>query len=179
MCLIEASELDFIDELLQANRTANSLRKYREDAKDGKSEWTLENGLLKYQKRLVVAEDRNLRTRLIAEAHCQVSTAHPGKNKTRKIIGDRYYWPGMTIDIDRYIRNCNDCRRSTVPQDKTPGLLKPLPIPERPWKHISMDFHKLPKDRSGYNAVMLLVDRFGKRPISIPCYKTITAKEAA
>ena len=100
MCLIEASELDFIDELLQANRTANSLRKYREDAKDGKSEWTLENGLLKYQKRLVVAEDRNLRTRLIAEAHCQVSTAHPGKNKTQKIIGDRYYWPGMTIDID-------------------------------------------------------------------------------
>ena len=26
---------------------------------------------------------------------------------------------------------------------------------------------------------MLLVDCFGKRPISIPCYKTITAKEAA
>src|SRR5947207_10295378 len=32
---------------------------------------------------------------------------------------------------------------------------------------------------SGYDAVMILVDRFGKRLISIPCYKTITAKEAA
>ena len=42
-----------------------------------------------------------------------------------------------------------------------------------------MDFHELPKDRGGYDAVMILVDRFGKRPISIPCCKTITAKEAA
>src|SRR5436190_14437980 len=66
-----------------------------------------------------------------------------------------------------------------IPWDKTPGLLKPLPIPERPWKHILMDFHELPKDCGGYDTVMILVDHFGKRPISIPCYKTITAKEAA
>src|SRR5204863_5246227 len=66
-----------------------------------------------------------------------------------------------------------------IPWDKTPGLLKPLPIPERPWKHISMDFHELPKDCGGYDAVMILIDCFGKRPFSIPCCKTITAKEAA
>jgi len=58
--------------------------------------------------------------------------AHPGKNKTRRIIGDRYYWPGMVTDINRYVQNCDDCRRSTIPRDKTLGLLKPLPIPERP-----------------------------------------------
>jgi transposase InsO family protein len=42
-----------------------------------------------------------------------------------------------------------------------------------------MDFHELPKDRNGYDAVWILVDRFGKRTFSIPCKKTITAKEAA
>ena len=85
LCLINTSGLDFIDELLQANRTAPSIQEYREKAKNGKngeSNWTLDNGLLKYQERLVVAEDQNLRTRLIAEAHNQISTAHPGKNKT-------------------------------------------------------------------------------------------------
>src|SRR5271156_2111342 len=85
----------------------------------------------------------------------------------------------MTADIDRYVRNCNDCRRSTIPRDKTPGLLKPLPIPERPWQHISMDFHELPKDCNGYNTALILVDRFGKRTVSIPCYKTTDAKETA
>jgi len=58
--------------------------------------------------------------------------AYPGKNKTRRIISDRYYWPGMVMDINRYIWNCNDCYRSIIPRDKTLGLLKPLPILERP-----------------------------------------------
>src|SRR5436309_8064866 len=64
-----------------------------------------------------------------------------------------------------------------IPRDKTPELLKPLPIPERPWQYVSMDFHELPKDRSGYDAVMIFVDRFGKRAITAPCYKTVDAKE--
>ena len=34
-------------------------------------------------------------------------------------------------------------------------------------------------DQDGYNIVMVLVDHFGKRTISIPCHKSIDAKEAA
>jgi hypothetical protein len=39
----------------------------------------------------VVALDDNLQTRLIKEAHTQLSTAHLGKIKTYKLIGDHYY----------------------------------------------------------------------------------------
>ena len=85
----------------------------------------------------------------------------------------------MVMDINRYIQNCNNCYRSTIPRDKTLGLLKPLPIPERPWQYISIDFHKLPTDRDGYNMVIILVDHFGKRPFLIPCHKDINAKEVA
>jgi len=42
-----------------------------------------------------------------------------------------------------------------------------------------MDFHEMPKERQGYNTVMLVINCFGKRPISIPCNKTVNAKEAA
>ena len=42
-----------------------------------------------------------------------------------------------------------------------------------------MDFHEMPLDRDGYNTVLVVVDRFGKRAISIPCKKTITAVETA
>jgi len=58
---------------------------------------------------------------------------------------------------------------------QTQALLRP----ERPWQHISIDFHELPTDRDGYDIVMILVDHFGKRLFSIPCYKNIDAKEAA
>src|SRR6266567_5319830 len=105
--------------------------------------------------------------------------AHPGKNKTCKIIGDCYYWPRLITDIDRYIWNYDSCHRSTIPQDKTLGLLKPLPILEHPWQHISIDFYELLIDRNRYNMAMVIVDCFGKCLFLIPCHKNINAKEAA
>ena len=85
----------------------------------------------------------------------------------------------MKADINQYIRNCDDYRRLKIPQDKTPRLLKPLPIPKRPQQYVSMDFHKVLRDRNSYNTVFVNVDRLGKRVISIPYQKTITTKEAA
>jgi len=42
-----------------------------------------------------------------------------------------------------------------------------------------MDFYKLPIDCNGYNMVIILVNRFGKRLFLIPYYKDINAKEVA
>jgi len=42
-----------------------------------------------------------------------------------------------------------------------------------------MDFHELPTDRDGYDMVIILVNRFGKRPFLIPCHKDINTKEVA
>jgi len=85
----------------------------------------------------------------------------------------------MVTDINRYIQNYDNYYRSTIPWDKTLGLLKPLLIPERPWQYIFINFHKLPTDRNKYNMVMILVNRFSKRLFLIPYYKNINAKEAA
>ena len=85
----------------------------------------------------------------------------------------------MTSDIEQYIRNCHTCRRTHVPRDKTPGLLHPLPIPSRPWQHISMDFKSFPPSKRGFDSILVVVDRLGKRPVSVPYYKTTTARELA
>jgi len=108
-----------------------------------------------------------------------MSTAHPGKGKTRKLVNARYYWPGLRQDINQYIRNCHTCRRTTTPRDLPPGLLQPLPIPERPWQHISIDFKSFPRDQNGFDMVYVVVDRLGKRAYLIPCQKTATAKDMA
>jgi len=42
-----------------------------------------------------------------------------------------------------------------------------------------MDFHELPTNCNRYNMVLVLVNRFGKRTISILCFKNINAKETA
>jgi hypothetical protein len=168
-----------VEGILELNRTSPELEEYRELALKAKKDWTLQDGLVTYKGRLVVPTEKNVRTHLLNEAHRQISTAHPGRMKTKRLICSRYYWPKMGEDIDRYIANCHTCRRSENPRDLPPGLLNPLPVPQRPWQHISMDFQSLTKDKRGYDSVFVVVDRLGKRPFSMPCTKDITAKGMA
>ena len=77
------------------------------------------------------------------------------------------------------MQNCTKCQQAKNPQDKTPRLLQPLPIPEWPWQHISMDFQSFPKDKKGHDTAFIMVDWFSKRLISIPCYKTTDAARIA
>ena len=59
------------------------------------------------------------------------------------------------------------------------GFLKQLPIHERPWNSIAMDFiEKLPIS-SGYDSILVIVDRLSKQSIFVPTYHTITSPELA
>ena len=70
-------------------------------------------------------------------------------------------------------------RRAYVSRDKTPGLLYLLPIPDKPWRDLSIDFKSFLLDKKGFDTVLVIVDRLTKQAISIPCFKTTTAEDLA
>jgi hypothetical protein len=70
------------------------------------------------------------------------------------------------------MRNCNS-------RLKPAGLLRPLLVPQKPWQHVTMNFKFFNQDRHGYNAILVIVDRLGKRSFSLPTYKTCTAVDLA
>ena len=57
--------------------------------------------------------------------------------------------------------------------------MHPLPIPDRPWQYISVDFKEILPDKEGKNIVCMFVDQLGKRPISIPYNKTVNVQVLA
>ncbi len=151
---------DLVDLILKANRDSQATPEaspFWDLAAASQRGWErTDSGLLLRNKALFVPlTDTFLRTLLIEEVHARAPTAHPGRNKTKSLLLAQYYWPNAGADIERYIANCTTCRRSHVPRDKTPGLLKPLPIPERPWAHLHMDFTSMPPDRKGFNEVLV------------------------
>ena len=70
---IEAEELHepigLIDQIITANRTADSLDALRAQAEAGNDDLKLEDGLLLYQDKLIVPDTDHLRIDLIKEAY--------------------------------------------------------------------------------------------------------------
>ncbi len=181
---LSVEPLSLTDQILSDNRQVTELEPKRILARTEKEDtWTLKDGLLFKYGKLIVPDTRYqgkpTRTALVKEVHAQTSMAHPGEFKTLQALKQRYYWDGMSTAVKRYIRNCHACKRSTVPRDKTPGLLQPLSIPERPWQHITMDFTEFPMSRNGYDMAVVFVCRLSKRTVTIPCHKTVTARDTA
>lgn len=94
---------------------------------------------------------------------------HEGENRIISVIRRTYAWPGMRRDVARYVRNCHTCKRAKAPRDKKHGLLKPLSVPRRSWKHKAMDFVvELPESKE-CDAILQVIDRKTKKRHYIPC----------
>ncbi|QSZ28612.1 hypothetical protein DSL72_003111 [Monilinia vaccinii-corymbosi] len=122
---------NIVNRILKANRTFDSLQALRIEAIKGYKHFALQDSLLLYDNCLVMPNSENFRIYLIREIHDSVSTAYPGIRKTYFLLSKQYYWPSMPTTIAQYICNCYACKRSSMPRDRTPGLLHPLPVPEQ------------------------------------------------
>ena len=85
----------------------------------------------------------------------------------------------MRKDVRRYIRNCHTCQRSCTPRHHPSGILRPLPIPYRPWSSISMDFITGLPWSNGNDAIRVVVDRLTKMRHFVPCRTTTNAPHLA
>ncbi|KAL0200273.1 hypothetical protein M9458_003460, partial [Cirrhinus mrigala] len=81
-----------------------------------------------------------LRQNLLDTAHRSPGSGHPGSQRTLLLLQSRYWWPSMHRDTIRYVQSCSVCTMSTSPRQLPTGKLVPLPIPQRPWSHIGVDF---------------------------------------
>ncbi|MCO5579963.1 hypothetical protein L7F22_033830 [Adiantum nelumboides] len=116
----------------------------------GKKEepFTLEDGYLLHGNRL--CSTHSLREKVMYESHAPPYAGHRGIQSTLKAIETYFYWPTMKRDILDYASKCVVCQKTKFDRGKQPGLLQPLPIPDSPWKRISMDFiFGLPKSIHG------------------------------
>ena len=101
-------------------------------------------------------------------------------DKTKDLIGWKYYWPSIRKDIEAYVKGCDICLGSKAVRHKPYKDVQSLPVPTHRWKDLAMDFvTRLPistnwKDDS-YDSILVIVDRLMKMVHYKPIKVTIDA----
>jgi hypothetical protein len=175
----EPRGLLLINAILSANRESPTFFDQKKLTAANINEYAIYNDLLINQNRLMIPDEDALRTRLCDEFHRPAYRAHPERRKMRKMILQQYFWPGIGSYIDRYVGNCPEYKRNRSSRLKLAGLLRPLPIPQKLWQHVTMDFKSFNKNRHGYDAIFVVINRLGKRIFFLLTHKTCTAADLA
>ncbi|KAL0176948.1 hypothetical protein M9458_029278 [Cirrhinus mrigala] len=122
---------------------------------------------------------RTQRIALIHSMHTSLGTGHPGANNTLTLLSERFLWPAMARDVRQYVQGCKECAMSKSPRHLPAGKLHPLPVPNRPWSHLGVDFMTDLPSSDGNTCILVIIDRFSKFCRLIPLKGLPTALETA
>jgi hypothetical protein len=142
--------------------------------------FSVENGTIYYHELVYVPNVPSIFTILMREVHDVRTGGHVGMNKTLEILKRKFYWPRMQYHVQRYIASCQKCQENKNSNGHPIGLLSPLPIPNKKWEIVSMDFiTSLPRTKNKYDAIMVVVDKLTKMVHFILCTTDIDARQVA
>lgn len=120
-----------------------------------------------------------LQKELLKETHDSPWAGHPGQECTLALLSQSYYWPRMENDVEQYVKTCLVCQQDKTERRKEAGLLEQLPILERPWMSLSMDYIvNLPKV-DNCRSIIVVVDRFSKYATFISAPHVVSAETTA
>jgi len=137
------------------------------------------HGQITYKDRLYIPADSQLRTDIIREHHDTIAAGHPGRWKTQENITRDYWWPRMQGQIQKYIAGCDLCQRTKPHREKPRNPLHPHEVPSLPWEHISIDLITGLPESNGFNAILVIVDRFSKMILLVAVRDTLTSFQTA
>ena len=77
-------------------------------------------------------KDEELRTEIIQWHHNILAAGHGGKWKTAELVTRNYWWPGVTMDVGRYMEGYDLCQRMKNRTKEVAGKLKLSEVLKKP-----------------------------------------------
>ena len=104
------------------------------------------------------------------------NVGHPGKERTLKLLRQRFYWPKMSSSVDDWVTDCNRClRRKSSTNERAPlvnvNTTYPLEL-------VCFDYLTIEPSKGGISNILIITDHFTKYAVAIPT-KNQTAKTTA
>lgn len=94
-------------------------------------------------------------------------------------IRARFFWPGMSTSVSKYIASCTSCQRRKRPTSPSAGQLHPIPCSAEPFEVVGTDLYgPIPAAFTGYRWVVTAVDHLTRNAETAPV-RTGCAEEVA
>ena len=174
----EKSEMDanFFDEG-QLLYLENDYVEKEEDAEEVELEaidvatWEKKNGLW------VVPQEHSLE--VLHQHHDRQVAGHWGRHRNQVLVSRNFISDKWSEDVARYVVGRVKCQKSKVDRHSRQTKLVPMPTGERLFEEIAMDFIRELPESEGFNAILVVTDRFIKVQHYIPAKTTWTAADVA
>ena len=130
---------------------------------------------------LVLPDYHDVRAAALYQVHDAPWAGHVGRARTKAALKYAYWWPTLEQDVAEYVKTWDACQRNKVHHQNPNNWLAPLPVPERPWDCVGIDFiPRLPVcDKSKMDCICVVVDHFSKMVHLVPCLTSMNATEFA
>jgi transposase InsO family protein len=104
---------------------------------------------------------------------------HLGAQKMNKYVCRWFWWPKIGKYIDLFCESCDICQATKTVNQKPQGFLHSMPIPDRPWASIAMDFVGPFPPSNNFDYVWVVLDCFMSLVHLVPTTTTVTASKLA
>ena len=91
---------------------------------------------------------------------------HPGIERTRQTVAEKFVWPSLRQDVTRWRRECLNCQRAKVLRHTVPPIGEFL-VPDKRFDHLNLDLVTMTPS-NGFRYLLTIVDRFSRWPVAIP-----------
>ena len=92
---------------------------------------------------------------------------HLGCNRVLANARDRFYWVGMTEDVEKWVSQCKRCTCT-----KAPHLPHTTPLvtmhATKPLELVCLDYLSLERSKGGYQNILVITDHFTKFAVAYP-----------
>ena len=101
---------------------------------------------------------------------------HPGRERTLWLLKERYFWAGMTVDVEQWINRCDRWLRR---KSSTNIRAEVINIEtSNPLELVCLDYLTLEQSKGGIGNILVITDHFTKYAMAIPT-RNQTAKTTA
>jgi transposase InsO family protein len=141
--------------------------------------YAFRQGIIRHKGRIWLGANIDMHQKILHALHASATGGHSGFHANYHRVKHSFCWPSMKKHIQQFVAKCIVCQQAKSERVAYPGLLEPLKTPSGSWQVITMDFITgLPKS-SGFDCILVIVDKFSRYAHFLPLKHPFTALSVA